>query len=600
MKKNKILFGLLLICGIFFSTAQEIPVKFLSHKVKKKETIFGITRKYNVTAEQLNEYNPLLKKVGLRKRMMLRIPVYPKIVEKVTPPPQVDQRTQSYIVKSKETKWRIAYNFQITIPQLEVLNPKIKKGLKEGQEIHVPRIQIQTESRTESLTVIQSETQTETNMLDSTWDSTYNYYKVLPKEGYYRIEKKIGVTKRVLDSLNPKLPGEGLQVGMILRVPGDARGELKIQDDLLVERLSLLDSIKEAKEIELAILLPFKAKEIEYDSIEDMKRLLQSRNLHTLSADFYSGVLLAADTLSHYGISVKLNVFDTQNSIAKVNEIVNTHDFSKTDAIVGPLIPSNFDYLSTKLQVRKIPKVAPLSTNSVALREAVYQSVTSKKFLRKRMYEYLDNTLNREDNIVLVVDSLNRSVEKELLELFPKATVLRPEKSNYLLPDLVDSLLVDSLPNKVILESQAFSLISSASSQMSAQQSALRSVQLFTTYRSNVYENTNLSLKQFGDLKFTYTTDRLPLKLGEYNSFQNHYISLFGKPPNRTAIRAYDLTMDLILRKAYSGNLKSTEKIGETDYQEHRFLYSKQNKSFQNTGYFLLQHNDYEIVELKK
>lgn len=600
MKKNKILFGLLLICGIFFSTAQEIPVKFLSHKVKKKETIFGITRKYNVTAEQLNEYNPLLKKVGLRKRMMLRIPVYPKIVEKVTPPPQVDQRTQSYIVKSKETKWRIAYNFQITIPQLEVLNPKIKKGLKEGQEIHVPRIQIQTESRTESLTVIQSETQTETNMLDSTWDSTYNYYKVLPKEGYYRIEKKIGVTKRVLDSLNPKLPEEGLQVGMILRVPGDARGELKIQDDLLVERLSLLDSIKEAKEIELAILLPFKAKEIEYDSIEDMKRLLQSRNLHTLSADFYSGVLLAADTLSHYGISVKLNVFDTQNSIAKVNEIVNTHDFSKTDAIVGPLIPSNFDYLSTKLQVRKIPKVAPLSTNSVALREAVYQSVTSKKFLRKRMYEYLDKTLNREDNIVLVVDSLNRSVEKELLELFPKATVLRPEKSNYLLPDLVDSLLVDSLPNKVILESQDFSLISSASSQMSAQQSALRSVQLFTTYRSNVYENTNLSLKQFGDLKFTYTTDRLPLKLGEYNSFQNHYISLFGKPPNRTAIRAYDLTMDLILRKAYSGNLKSTEKIGETDYQEHRFLYSKQNKSFQNTGYFLLQHNDYEIVELKK
>ena len=144
--------------------------------------------------------------------MMLRIPVYPKIVEKVTPPPQVDQRTQSYIVKPKETKWRIAYNFQITIPQLEALNPKIKKGLKEGQEIRVPRIQIQTKSRTESLTVIQSETQTETNTLDSTWDSTYNYYKVLPKEGYYRIEKKIGVTKRVLDSLNPKLPEEGLQV----------------------------------------------------------------------------------------------------------------------------------------------------------------------------------------------------------------------------------------------------------------------------------------------------------------------------------------------------------------------------------------------------
>ncbi|MDG1940748.1 MAG: LysM peptidoglycan-binding domain-containing protein [Flavobacteriaceae bacterium] len=561
-------------------------MKFLSHKVKKKETIFGITRKYNITETQLNEYNLLLKKVGLRKRMVLRIPVYPEVVVEKLPEPtvEVDQNTQAYIVKPKETKWRIAYNFQMTIPELEALNPQIVKGLKVGQEIRIPFVATQTESET----------------LGPSWDSNYNYYKVLPKEGYYRIEKKIGVSRKVLDSLNPNLLELGLQVGMILRVPGEARGKLKIQNDLLVARLSLLDSLKEAHEMELALLLPFKAKTIEYDSIEDTRRLLQSRNLHTISTDFYSGVLLAIDTLSHYGVSVKLNVFDTQNSIAKVNEIVNTHDFSKTDAIIGPLIPSNFDYLSTKPKVRKIPKVAPLSTNPVALREAVYQSVSPKKFLRKKMFEYLDRTLNREDNIVLVVDSLNRPVEKELLKLFPKATVLRPEKSNYLLPDLVDSLLVDTLLNKVILESQDFSLISSASSQMSAQQSESRTVQLFTTYRGNAYENPNLSLKQLGDLKFTYTTDRLPLKLGEYNHFQNHYISSFGKPPNRTAIRAYDLTMDLILRKAYSGSLKSTDKVGETDYQEHRFLYRKQDKSFENTGYFLLQHKDYEIIELKK
>ncbi|MGB2312642.1 MAG: LysM peptidoglycan-binding domain-containing protein [Flavobacteriaceae bacterium] len=585
MKKNITLFIVLLLCGILFSTAQEMPEKFLSHKVKKKETVFGITRKYNITESQLYEYNPLLKKIGLRKRMVLRIPVYPVVVEEVPEPPlEVDQNTQAYVVKPKETKWRIAYNFQMTIPELEALNPQIKKGLKEGQEIRVPIVASTTESET----------------VDPTWDSNYNYYKVLPKEGYYRIEKKIGVTQKVLDSLNPNLSASGLQAGMILRVPGEAKGELKIQDDLLVGRLSLLDSLNEAHEIELALLLPFKAKTIEYDSIEDTRRLLQSRNLHTLSADFYSGVLLAVDTLSHYGVSVKLNVFDTQNSISRVNEIVDNHDFSDTDAIIGPLIPSNFDYLSTKAQVRKTPKVAPLSTNPVSLREAVYQSVTSKNFLRKRMFEYLDKTLNREDNIVLVVDSLSRPVEKELLELFPKATVLRPEKSNYLLPDLVDSLLVDTLPNKVILESQDFSLISSASSQMSAQQSELRAVQLFTTYRGNAYENPNLSRKQLGDLKFTYTTDRLPLKLGEYNHFQNHYISTFGKPPNRTAIRAYDLTMDLILRKAYSGNFKSIDKIGETDYQEHRFLYQKQNKSFENTGYFLLQHKDYEIIELKK
>ncbi len=575
-----------MICGVFFSIAQQTPVKFLSHKVKKKQTIFGITRTYNITETQLYEYNPLLNKVGLRRRMVLWIPVYPEVVQEVVMLPKVelDKSTQVYIVKPEETKWRIAYNFRMTIPELEALNPMIKNGLKEGQEILIPLVKSLTESET----------------IDQSWDSNFNYYKVLPKEGYYRIENKIGVTKSVLDSLNPNLLELGLQSGMVLRVPREAKGKFKIQDDLLVERLSLLDSLKEAQEVELAILLPFRANDIEYDSTEDTQRLLQSRNLHTLSTDFYSGVLLAVDTLSHYDISVKLNVFDTQNNISKINEIVNSNDFSNIDAIVGPLIPSNFDYLSKKLRVRKIPKIAPLSTNPVAIREGVYQSVTPKNLLRKRMYEYLYKTLDREHNIVLVVDSLSRSVEKELLEMFPKAIVLRPEKSNYLLPELVDSLLVDSLPNKVIIESQDFSLISSASSQMSAQKSDLRDVQLFTTYRSSAYENINLSLKQLGDLKFTYTADRFPLKLGEYSPFQKHYISVFGKPPNRTAIRAYDLTMDLILRKAYLDDFKSLDKIGETDYQEHRFMYQKENKGFHNTGYFLLQHNAYDIVELKK
>jgi LysM repeat protein len=277
--------------------AQQKPENFISHKVKKRETIFGITRSYNITEKQLIEYNPLVEKVGLRKRMLLRIPVYNQQIKEVVVPELTseDKSTQKYIVKSKETKWRIAYNFKITISELEALNPKIKEGLKEGQQILVP---VAT-----SLTVSQS------------WNSDYNYYRVRPMDGYYRIEKKIGVTQLVLDSLNPQLSELGLQAGMVLRVPGEAKGEFKIDNDLLVEKLSLLDSINEFKAVKLSVLLPFKANEIEYDSIEDTQKLLKNRNLHTISAEFYSGVILAADTLSKIGIQVKLNIFDTENSV---------------------------------------------------------------------------------------------------------------------------------------------------------------------------------------------------------------------------------------------------------------------------------------------
>ena len=119
-------------------------------------------------------------------------------MRKYEPPFELDQNTQAYIVKPKETKWRIAYNFQMTIPELEFLNPEIK-GLKEGQEIRIPIMISTTESETD----------------DKVWDSNYNYYKVLPKEGYFRIEKNWRNPKGI-DSLNTNLSSMGLQAGMMI------------------------------------------------------------------------------------------------------------------------------------------------------------------------------------------------------------------------------------------------------------------------------------------------------------------------------------------------------------------------------------------------
>ena len=270
-KKILFIFYFFTVIGFLTIEAQQNPESFLSHKVKKRETIYGITRSYNITEKQLKEYNPLLQKVGLRRRMLLRIPVYKKPIKESTIPKLVDEHDGShlYIVKPKDSKWRIAYNYKITIPELEALNPQIKKGLKLGQEIRVPILP--------------------TINVSKTWDSNFNYYTVKPKEGYYRIEKKIGVTKAILDSLNPEILELGLQEGMVLRVPIESKGEFKIEDDLLVEKISLLDSIKESKSFELAILLPFKANEIEFDSIEKLKNFYKKETYIQSQRNFTLG-----------------------------------------------------------------------------------------------------------------------------------------------------------------------------------------------------------------------------------------------------------------------------------------------------------------------
>ena len=63
---------------LFVLTAfgQNTPERFLTHKVKKKETLYGLARKYNISIDQIKEYNSLIEKIGLKKRMELKIPVY--------------------------------------------------------------------------------------------------------------------------------------------------------------------------------------------------------------------------------------------------------------------------------------------------------------------------------------------------------------------------------------------------------------------------------------------------------------------------------------------------------------------------------------------
>ncbi len=563
----------------YFSFAQrQNPESFLNHKVKKNESLESLTKKYELTENEIIFYNPLIQKIGLKKRMILKIPIYnnQNLVTK-----SVDSNGYKiHEVRSNETKWRLAYENQTTIKVIDSLNPEIINGLKIGQKIRLPisKVKLKVPEK----------------------DSAYNYYKVLPKEGYYRIEKKLGVNQFVLDSLNPNIKNTGIKEGMILKVPLKNSGEMIVKNDLLIDRINLIDSVRKTSKVKLALFLPFKANDIILDSLEQTKSLLIDRNLHTISLDFLRGTKFAIQTASNNGISVDLTVFDTQNDILIINDLLKSNDLSKFNVIVGPLITSNFDFLTSNRGLINIPKISPLSINDVYLRKNVYQSIPRKDFLRNKMIKYLEKKLDSTQNILLVADSINRKIEDELKKKFPYSLILRPENEDYLLPELVDSLLLDSVPNKVILESESFPLIASVISQMNAQNNSNRNVQLYTTYRGNAYETENISNKVMGGINFTYPTFYKKLPPENLTDFQDDYIDLYGKLPNKESTRAYDLILDVILRIAFREKLKKSIDIGETQYIENRFFYDKtENESYTNRAFYILQHSGYDIMEIK-
>jgi LysM repeat protein len=555
---------------------QEVS-SFVRHKVKRKETLFGIAKRYGITTDQILEHNPKLINSKLKKRMKLQIPRYRTVT--------VTQKSNKklHLVQPKETLWRIAYTYGISVEELKESNPSLGEILSIGQKLIIPL--------------------SSPNIVKNTLDEDYFYYTLKPKEGYYRLYKKLGVDRKVIDSLNPNIKEMGLQVGMVIRVPKSQKSDMSVKNSLLVETISLKDSVLSNRFIKVALMAPFKASEVDLDSVENTNLLLQKRNLHTISLDFYSGASLAFQELTSLGVSLEVDVYDTENNSSKVQAILNSQSLEQKDVVIGPLIPSHVNQVSKRLHSKGVPVISPLSTKKVDLKTNVYQSIPDEKLLRKTMLNYLDRKLEKAINpcVMIIADKENQAIKKELLKRFPLAEVIDPdEMGGFVKPDLTDSLLVDVQNNWVFLETQKLNLITSITSMLNAQSSDDRDITLMTTYRGDVYDNENISYEYLGKLHFLYPSIQKPIENNPFKEFSRKYKNQYGTLPNKVAVRAYDVTLDALLRIAFQESMVSPTLVGETKYLHNKFNYqSVFSGGYTNTGVYLIQHEDLTINEIK-
>ena len=434
------------------------------------------------------------------------------------------------------------------------------------------------------------------------------FHEVDRKETLFSISQKYNINVNDILELNPKLKNSRLRRRSTILIPvfNSIQDVIKIEKDSIEisYNISKLDSIyskkrKKNNRLNLSVLLPFRSATINYDSINEVESLFEDRNLYTIALDFYSGILYAVEDLKKLDILVELNVFDTENSVNKILEISNNSKILNSDLIIGPLIPRNFETLSNLEFLESIPKVFPLSTIPVKIIKGVVQAVTPRILLRERMLDYLNKKIDREENIVIIADSLNEDIEDKLTKIFPNSIKIKPEFEGYILPELLDSLLVDSLPNKVIIESEIFTLISSVISQLNSQITSERDVRLYTTYRGNQYDDPSINIKDLGNLGFTYTSISKKINNDSISKFESNYINLFGSFPNKDIIRGYDVTKDILLRVLIDNNINKTVKYDEQAYTESKFLYKIDSLGgLYNSSMYILKHKDYDLEEI--
>ena len=110
-----------------------------THEVLAKETLWGISKKYNISVEDLKKSNPLLETEGLKIGQQIIIPsnsvaVSEKPVDDLKIVTDVEVVVE---VQPKETKYAIAKRYGLTVAELERQNPFIKGKLPVGYVLKI-------------------------------------------------------------------------------------------------------------------------------------------------------------------------------------------------------------------------------------------------------------------------------------------------------------------------------------------------------------------------------------------------------------------------------------------------------------------------------
>ncbi|MBT8298277.1 MAG: LysM peptidoglycan-binding domain-containing protein [Maribacter sp.] len=629
---------------------QDEPIGFTTHRVRKRETLFGISQRYHITEEDIKKYNTELYSSLLKKGMKLKIPKYIRVKPDENAINEDDFET--YTVAPKETRWSIAHKYGITIDSMLVLNPELSKNssyLAEGQELRMPKplgssIEEQETQLYISYTVpakmnfyrLEKEFNVKSDEVvrlnpeiveqgglkegmvirlpeikrDPGEVNTDNFifYEVKPKQTEFSLTRKLGISYTDLLLLNPDLK-EGLKAGMVLKLPKDQTGDFEVRNSLVLDKINLLDSINTMNRPKLVFMLPFRLNRLNLNDKESVIESIENRNSLKYSLGLYSGALIAIDSIAKLGISVDVKTYDNQLDQLKTKEILMRENLTDVSAIVGPLDLPSLKEVAVQAAQYQVPVIAPIPANSDLSLNNVYFSYTSDEVLRERMLKYVKGKAS-EENIIIIADENNQVAKDLILSRFPEAKIVEvkeEEKNIGIDREKLASLLSEEFENWVFVETNNFKLISSVVSILNAFEDALLDpelsevkvqVRMFTTNKNKAFDNEIISSTHLSNLHFTYPS---VFKEARNSAFFKAYSKRFGDIPDRYAVRGFDLTYDLLLKLAYKNNLMGVSKIiGETEYTGNKFSYEKDVTSgYFNQASYIMAIEDLTVVELK-
>lgn len=604
---------------------KQVDEKVIIHVVEPGNTIFSIAKKYNVTIQSLKEANHLVND-NLQPGQKLRIPSKAEFTVQPT-----DKKVEFYQIQKGDTKWRIATLYNISVDQLNSLNPDLQgDDLKEGEYIWVP-IKDNTVSEEVKETFQQDQ------------DPSYIYHVVKEGEGLFKIAVIYSTTQEEIEKLNPEAV-KMLRPGMLLKIPGKKKDKFithivekgdtffnltrrydVTEEYLLLNNPELKDGLKigstifikpiEPESDEIVKLKLPKGKSLNISFLMPMMSDLKiaygekstDSQLRTIVADFYLGAQLAIEELERKGLNIEYHVYDTKNDVETLENILENNDVKNSDLIIGPFFFDKAEIVAKEF--KDIPVITPLYSKKQSdnHQHNLIKAGLSTQTTNEALANYLvDNYHNQK--IILISDfnqdnlDATASIEAILKEHNIPYQNIKPSQNQkdksliYISKGSLQNALVKDKESWVILLCNNDSLNAEVISTYGIMQN--NSVRLFTTDNFKPYDRINFS--NLVNLQWTFASNEFDnLNNENIDAFRENYREKNFSGPPTFAFEGYDLTYDILSRLATGDFINSLENH-KTMGLAHIYNYKKTNHSdFVNTGVLIVKLNEnyeYEII----
>ncbi len=508
--------------------------------LQPKQTIYGITKQYQISEVELRRLNPDLDsnmKIGNQVTLPLaQIKKFGTIEQAVVI--SVDNKTDvqiaepavenamaedSYQIQAKDNYYKLSRKFNLSQSELFAMNPGLEeKGLQPGSVIKIKSNTQSTSPRTESSSVVENEptnTYTSTSVADD-----FVTYTVQNGDTVFGILNKFGISLDELISLNPQLSA-GLKAGQVLKIKKLDAGYVKKSGDAL----------------NVVLMLPFG-----FDTNDSKYR--------TLSLDFLSGAKLAIERNAKRGQKLDVKVVDAGNADSFKNSLSQINR-DNTDLIVGPFFKSSVLQVLDYVKTSKIPVVAPFANSDdlmkfdnlilIETKESVYIERIVKEvkdiFSDQKIYILADNDKSRANSLKAQLES---ELKKPMVMIVNNASELQVDRN---------MMTGQTAPIIAISVNDDDSKGTDFGNRVIELSKEVQNMKAFSMFYAPIFEK---KVDELSQANLVYLMDRKVNMDGDFEKeILEEYKKKYCKTPSKYSVIGFDIMNDMLSRENKKGEI---------------------------------------------